>query len=145
MAKKTSSFKSLKKPMQVIRRKKHPVVGIGKIEKTPPVVRETRKLGTQKLDAGTIIDHRMSSIYLSLHRCKSHASIVILNGIMTISNNAFDECKSLTSICIPNGITTIDNYAFRDCESLTSIMLPDTVTTCLWQLCLLWMHIPCID
>ena len=48
-------------------------------------------------------------------------SIIIPDGITTISSGAFDDCGSLTSVTIPASVTTIRMWAFEDCRSLTSV------------------------
>ena len=60
---------------------------------------------------------------------KNANSYNIPNGVITISDNAFNGCSGLTSIVIPNGVTTIGSHAFCDCSGLTSIDIPNSVTT----------------
>jgi hypothetical protein len=54
-------------------------------------------------------------------------SVILGNGISSISNNAFQSCSALTSIIIPNSVVSIDTYAFQGCNSLTSIIIPSSV------------------
>ena len=49
-------------------------------------------------------------------------SVVVEDGITTISNYAFCGCDSLTSITIPDSVTSIGDSAFRDCKSLKNML-----------------------
>ena len=53
----------------------------------------------------------------------------ILDGVVSIGNNAFHKCTNLTSITIPNSVTEIGWHAFESCASLTSITIPNSVTS----------------
>ena len=55
--------------------------------------------------------------------------IVIPDSVTTIGNYAFYGCTSLTSVTIGNGVTSIGVNAFRKCSGLTEIVIPDSVTT----------------
>ena len=56
-------------------------------------------------------------------------SLVIPNGVTSISNRAFYGCSGLTSITIPNSVTSIETEAFRGCSGLTSVTIPNSVTS----------------
>ena len=49
-----------------------------------------------------------------------------LEGISTISNNAFSNCGALKQIVIPDSITKIGLYAFDWCAELERVYLPET-------------------
>ena len=55
-------------------------------------------------------------------------SLVIPNGVTSISNYAFSGCLDLTSVTIPNSVTTIGEGTFQDCSSLSSVTIPNNVT-----------------
>ena len=57
----------------------------------------------------------------------SITSVVINDGVTSISNYAFYNCSSLTSVTIPDSVTSIGDYAFSGCSSLTSVTIPDSV------------------
>jgi len=58
----------------------------------------------------------------------SITSIVIEEGITSISNYAFYECSSLESVTLPASVATIGNYAFSGCSNLESVTIPASVT-----------------
>ena len=53
-------------------------------------------------------------------------SIIIENGVISISGSAFSGCSGLTSITIPNSVTQIGKGAFKDCSSIESIVIDAT-------------------
>lgn len=55
-------------------------------------------------------------------------SIIIENGVTSISNSAFRDCTRLTSVTIPNSVTSIGGSAFYCCTGLTSVTIPNSVT-----------------
>ena len=59
---------------------------------------------------------------------RSVKSVIIPEGVTTISENAFRLCENLVSIDIPDSVTTIGDFAFIHCHSLTSIVIPNSVT-----------------
>ena len=60
--------------------------------------------------------------------CSSITSITIPSSVTSIGWYAFDGCSSITSITIPNSVTSIETGVFRDCSSLKSITIPNGVT-----------------
>jgi len=56
-------------------------------------------------------------------------SIVIPDGITTISKEAFMNCENLESVTLPKSVTVIGENAFKFCSNLASINIPDSVTT----------------
>ena len=55
-------------------------------------------------------------------------SVIILDGVTSIGNFAFNQCIRLTYVGIPNSVTGIGNSAFALCSRLTSITIPNSVT-----------------
>ena len=62
-------------------------------------------------------------------KINSIKTVIIQNGITSISEYAFFDCIRLTSINIPNSVTSIGDSTFHSCTSLTSINIPDSVTS----------------
>ena len=56
-------------------------------------------------------------------------NVIVMDGVTSIGNYAFEGCSSITSITIPSSVTSIGYWAFRGCSSLTSITIPNSVTT----------------
>lgn len=58
--------------------------------------------------------------------CKK-LTTVIMPGVTTIGNGAFEYCAALTSVNMPS-VTTIGNSAFDECENLSSVDMPSVET-----------------
>ena len=56
-------------------------------------------------------------------------SLVVENGVTSISPSAFSGCNVLIDVTLPDTLTTIEDYAFMECSSLTDITLPAGVTS----------------
>lgn len=54
-------------------------------------------------------------------------SVIILDGVTSIGNDAFADCEGLTSVTIPDSVTSIGDYAFFVCRNFTSVTIPDSV------------------
>ena len=59
---------------------------------------------------------------------KNIRSVVLPNGITSISEGTFSLCRNLTSITIPASVTGIGDTAFFCCDNLTSITVLGNVT-----------------
>ncbi len=55
-------------------------------------------------------------------------SIIVDQGVTSISNAAFADCDKVVSLIIPEGVTLIWALAFNGCRSLTSVTIPSSVT-----------------
>ena len=55
-------------------------------------------------------------------------SVIILDGMTHIGNNAFISCSNLTSVTIPNTVVSIGQYNFQ-LSGLESVTIPDSVTS----------------
>ena len=51
-------------------------------------------------------------------------TIVIDNGVTSISSNAFRNCVNLSNVSIPSSVETIGSRAFFGCSNLTNVTLP---------------------
>lgn len=54
-------------------------------------------------------------------------TIVIENGVTSISENAFQNCAGLENISIPQSVTQIGSGAFENCTGLQNIILPNNL------------------
>ncbi len=55
-------------------------------------------------------------------------TVIILDGITDIGDDAFSGCSSLTSITIPENVTGIGRFAFYGCVKMPEIIIPYGVT-----------------
>ena len=55
-------------------------------------------------------------------------NVIIPDGVLRISTEAFDCCECLTSVIIPEGVRNIDERAFYFCDNLKTVKIPDSVT-----------------
>ena len=67
--------------------------------------------------------------FISASEREQITSVVISEGITSISDNAFNGCKYLESVTIPDSVTAIGASAFSGCSSIESISIPSSVTT----------------
>ncbi len=58
---------------------------------------------------------------------KGITGVYLLDGILSIGDEAFAGCSSLEIIEIPSTVVRIGKGAFRGCESLKEIILPDSL------------------
>ena len=61
--------------------------------------------------------------------CFLATSVELPSTLTSIPNGAFEQCLSLTEIAIPNAVTSIGDRAFYGCEKLTSVTIPNNVTS----------------
>ncbi len=60
---------------------------------------------------------------------KAIKTIVLGEGVSSISSNAFNGCTGLTNISLPSSLEKIGSSAFSGCTSLNSITIPKGVTS----------------
>ena len=56
-------------------------------------------------------------------------SVKMPKSLLSIGNSAFSYCSSLSSIIIPDSVTSIGDYVFSYCDNLSSIVISDSVTS----------------
>ena len=52
-------------------------------------------------------------------------SIIIQDGVQTVSRYAFAGCINSTTVSMPESLRQIGDYAFQDCNSLVTVVLPE--------------------
>lgn len=65
--------------------------------------------------------------FISTSEKEQITSVVIAEGITSISDNAFSGCKNLKSVIIPDSVTSIGVCSFSGCGNIESILIPDSV------------------
>ncbi|MBR4968004.1 MAG: leucine-rich repeat domain-containing protein [Bacteroidaceae bacterium] len=58
-----------------------------------------------------------------------NTSIIVEDGVCSISGEAFYGCSGLTSVEIPNSVKSIGEDAFYNCSGLTSVVIGNGVTS----------------
>ena len=65
----------------------------------------------------------------AFEHCSSLTAVTIPDSVTSIGREAFDKCKSLTNVTIGNSVTSIGNWAFKDCRNLTAVTIGNSVTS----------------
>lgn len=61
--------------------------------------------------------------------CSSLTNVVLPETLEIIGTNAFQDCTSLKSVVVPNSVSSIGYWAFGECKSLTDIVIGNGVTS----------------
>jgi hypothetical protein len=83
---------------------------------------ESRNLQSVVLPEG--MESISDSLFLGSRKLRS---VVIPEGVTRIGNFAFQECLALAEVTLPGSVTDIGDSAFRFCSGLTGITLPEGV------------------
>lgn len=77
---------------------------------------------------GVLFDKAMTELikYPSSKKDKSYA---VPEGVVTISDRAFNSCPEISSVTLPQSVAYIGSYAFYECGKLIDIDLPKSVET----------------
>ena len=77
---------------------------------------------------GVLFDKAMTELikYPSGKKDKSYA---VPEGVVTISDRAFNSCPEISSVTLPQSVAYIGSYAFYECGKLIDIDLPKSVET----------------
>lgn len=81
------------------------------------------------LDSEIIVPYKATAIGKGAFEYKKITSIILLDTITVIEENAFYKCFNLKAVYFGNSISKIDNKAFFNCKSIISITLPDNLET----------------
>lgn len=110
------------------------------------IVSNTYSGGQGKIEFDGIIDTIPNQAFNGDRGTFRFTSVVIPEGVVTISESAFNQCRTLTSVTLPSTVRSIGDNGFNHCESLTSINIPDGFTTfvrgCLAYTKLTYIDIP---
>ena len=58
-----------------------------------------------------------------------NTSVVIKDGVVSVSPRAFENCKGLTDVTIPDSVSSIGDRAFCFCSGLTVVTIGNSVTS----------------
>lgn len=94
--------------------------------------------GTAKLDSYTGSDtqirvpdslggHKVSSVGLCFTNNDTITSIILPDGLETVSSFAFYKCYSLELVVLPQSLRRIEESAFHSCIGLTMMTIPSSV------------------
>lgn len=85
-----------------------------------------RYTGTEK---ELIIPEGIQVIGENAFLLKPIISMVVSEGVRTLSDSAFYSCSCLTEITLPDTLKVIGKRTFQNCIKLTQIVIPESVTT----------------
>lgn len=85
--------------------------------------------GTDVVIPSELFGRQVTEIGPNAFRGRNITSVVIPEGVTTISPFAFGYCTELTSVTTPNSLTTIANNAFYGCTGLCTMNLSSRVTS----------------
>ena len=76
-----------------------------------------------------VIEEGVTSIsYMAFSGWNSLTSVEIPGSVTEVGYSTFNKCSSLQNVKMAEGVTRLNWYAFGSCTSLTSIEIPDSVT-----------------
>lgn len=84
---------------------------------------------TYEYGVGTITFKDNITTFPAIFGSTDVSTIVIPEGITSISGWGFQYCSSLTSIELPDGLTSIGSSCFLFCDKLQSIAFPSSLTS----------------
>lgn len=66
--------------------------------------------------------------YWAFQNCASLTAVSLPSTLRYIYMRAFEGCTALTQISLPEGLYSLGSYAFTGCEALTSVTIPAGIT-----------------
>ena len=63
----------------------------------------------------------------AFYQCYKLESVSVSGTVKSIESGTFEDCNNLKSVSLTNGLESIDEYAFANCTSLTTITIPASV------------------
>lgn len=83
----------------------------------------------EKIKSIIIRDGITSITDLAFSGCLNATHVTIPASVTSIGGYAFSGCRNLDNVEIPDSVTNIGEYAFNHCEKLFSIIIPQNITT----------------
>lgn len=81
-------------------------------------------LGT---DTEVVVPEGVTRIGSAFMGRKDITKIVLPDGLLYISKNAFKDCSGLTELIIPDTVLEIESRAFDGCANIKELVIPDSV------------------
>ncbi|MBQ8183087.1 MAG: leucine-rich repeat domain-containing protein [Clostridia bacterium] len=78
-------------------------------------------------DTEVIVPEGVTRIGTAFSGRKDITKIVLPDGLLYISKNAFKDCSGLTEIIIPDTVLEIEYRAFDGCSNIKELVIPDSV------------------
>lgn len=78
-------------------------------------------------DTEVVVPDGVTSIGTTFSGKTEIKTIVIPEGVLYISKNAFKGCRNLTEVVIPDTVLEIGNRAFEGCCGITELIIPNSV------------------
>ena len=99
------------------------------IPESVKTIGESTFIGCNNLTTVTIPEGVVDISQYAFQSCKSLESISIPGSVKSIGYGAFAYCYNLKSVTMSEGLETIDRIAFEGCSSLISVTIPSSVTS----------------
>ena len=78
-------------------------------------------------DTEVVVPEGVTRIGTAFSGRKDITSIVLPDGLLYISKNAFKDCSGLTELIIPDTVLEIEYRAFDGCSNIKELVIPDSV------------------
>lgn len=76
-----------------------------------------------------VVEHGVTKIADNMFQNTGLTFIKLPDSVETIGSNAFNGCTALAAIDLGEGVVTVSNYAFQKCAALTEMYFPDATQT----------------
>ncbi len=78
-------------------------------------------------DTEVVVPEGVTRIGPAFSGRKDITSIILPDGLLYISKNAFKDCSGLTELIIPDTVLEIEYRAFDGCSNIKELVIPDSV------------------
>ena len=78
-------------------------------------------------DTEVVVPEGVTRIGSAFSGRKDITKIVLPDGLLYISKNAFKDCSGLTELIIPDTVLEIESRAFDGCSNIKELVIPDSV------------------
>ncbi len=78
-------------------------------------------------DTEVVVPEGVTRIGTAFAGRKDITKIILPDGLLYISKNAFEDCSGLTELIIPDTVLEIEYRAFDGCSNIKELVIPDSV------------------